>query len=130
MRIKFLKNISSFLLIFLITVLAISFLSSFSKKFEQPKLTAGAVYNLQESKQADEPEQKIQAVVKKESNIWPSVAAFSAITCVPLVYLVFAFKKVKKNPSYFREGAQRYSPKKEITFNNNTLDTDYTRSRM
>lgn len=130
MHIKFIKSISRFFFVFLITILAISFLSSFSKNFEVNRFSNNPGYISQDNKQTDESEQKIHAVVKKENNILPSVAAFVVISCVPLAYLVFAFKKNKKDPSYFRESAQRYSPKKEVTFNNNTLDTDYTRSRM
>ncbi|WP_143826220.1 hypothetical protein [Scatolibacter rhodanostii] len=74
--------------------------------------------------------QEIRAVVTKQTNILPSVLAFLLLAIIPVLYVLFVWKKRKTDPNYFRSNAQRYSPKQEITFSNNTFDSEYNRSRM
>lgn len=126
---KFLNSLFRFLLVFSLTIVTIAGLSRVSRLYTLSQKDSGTYIEANTEPDA-QPNQEISAVVHTETNIFPSVAAFLLLASIPTVYLLFLYRKRKKEPEYFHAGAQRYSPKEEITFNNNALDTDYNRSRM
>lgn len=128
---RFLKSSTRFLFVFICTIAAVAVLSRISILTSQTKTNqeTPTTYAAQNDLMTEE-NVKVQAVVHKESNILPSVAAFLFLSLIPIVYVMFVWNKKKKNPDYFASEARRYSPKQEITFSNTTFNSEYNRSRM
>ena len=124
---KIIKSISGFMLVFVLTLAAITGFSKLSQAvMVSQKEAAQTAYIASDSNTSAQ----VKLVVNTQTNLFPSIAAFVFLTSIPVVSLIFVLKKHKNHPNFYAKEAQRYSPKKEITFSNNTLSQEYTRSRM